>query len=210
MTNLTELANQTASALVGTLAGGFISVRVARWQTAKGISAQAELAAAQQTAGITLAREQWQRQRSAEAAQRLLERLADMHAWLPSLPDVSANSPRLSAHAREQCAVALVSLRRGMQTDLFSIQETAVRDRYRMLVKLAYDVAWRGVGAGHRDRQIHDVGGYLRYVQMTLESVVDDAPPPSHLAPPTLDRQGNAAWDMPRLPWHWHDPADNS
>lgn len=210
MSNWTELAGQTASALLGTLAGGVISVRVARWQTSRAIAAQTELATAQQAAGITLARQQWERQRSAEAAQRLLERVADLYAWLPSLPDLSMDTPLLSVSAREQCAGALASLRHGMQTDLFSIQDAAVRDRYRTLVRLAFDVGWRGVGGGNRDRQIRDVRGYLRYVQLTLEAVVDDAVPPTHTAPPCLDRQGDEGWVPPQVPWHWHDPADGS
>ncbi|MFJ3189435.1 hypothetical protein [Streptomyces halstedii] len=210
MSNWTELAGQTASALVGTLAGGVISVRAARWQTSRTIAAQAELATAQQAAGVALARQQWERQRSAEAAQKLLERLADLYAWLPSLPDLSMDTPRLSVSAREQCATALAALRHGMQTDLFSIQDTAVRARYRALVRLAFDVAWRGIGEGHRDRQIRDVRGYLRYVQLTLEAVVDDTAPPSHMAPPDLDRQDDESWVPSQVPWHLNDPADGS
>ncbi|MGW3832145.1 hypothetical protein [Streptomyces microflavus] len=210
MSNWTELAGQTASALLGTLAGGVISVRVARWQTSRAIAAQTDLATAQQAAGIALARQQWERQRSAEAAQRLLERVADLYAWLPSLPDLSMDTPRLSVSAREQCAGALASLRHGMQTDLFSIQDAAVRDRYRTLVRLAFDVGWRGIGGGNRDRQIRDVRGYLRYVQLTLEAVVDDGVPPTHTAPPRLDRQGDEGWVPTQVPWHWHDPADGS
>ncbi|MFD6425644.1 hypothetical protein [Streptomyces sp. NPDC060198] len=210
MSNWAEWAGQTVSALVGTLAGGIISVRVARWQTSKAITAQVELAAEQQGAAIMLARQQRERQQSAEAAQKLLERLADLAAWLPSLPDVSASVPRLSVSAREHCASALSVVRRGMQTDLFSIQDAAVRDRYRTLVGLAYDVAWRGVGQGRPERQIRDVWGYLRYVQLTLEAVIDESDVPRHAAPPALDRENDEAWVPPQVPWHWRDPADDS
>lgn len=210
MSNWADLAGQTASALLGTLAGGAISMQVARWQTSKSITAQAELTAVQQAAGIALARQQWERQRSTEAAQRLLERLAGLYAWLPSLPDISADSPTLDVVAREQCGRALAALRHGMQTDLFSIQIASVRDRYRTLVELSYDIAWRGIGREDRKRQIRDARGYLRYVQLTLEAVVDDAPLPSHVSPPVLDRQGVEAWSPSETPSYWHDPGDHS
>ncbi|MER5989111.1 hypothetical protein [Streptomyces sp. NPDC001787] len=210
MNNWEELAGQTGSALLGTLIGGIISVCVARWQMSKSITAQTELAASQHAAAITLTRQQWERQRSAEAAQRLLERLAGLYAYLPSLPDIALECPTLSVSAREQCSTALAALRHGMQTDLLAIQGAEVRDRYCTLVKLGFDVAWRGVGQGDRKRQIRDVRAYLRYVQLTLEAVVDDAAPPPHIEPPVLDRQDDNAWAPPHLPWYRHDPADGS
>ncbi|MDQ0600130.1 hypothetical protein QF037_004475 [Streptomyces canus] len=210
MSSWGELAGETASALIGTLAGGAIAVYVARWQTAKSIEAQVSVAASQEVASAALARSQWTQQRSAEAAQRLLERLAALYARLPSLPDVALNEPQLSAEARERCAEALESIRHGMQTDLLSIENDQVRARFRTLVKLGFDVAWRGIGQGNRERQIRDVRGYLRYVQLTLEAVIDGSPLPDPCVPPVLDRSDGDAWVPPSVPWHWRDPADGS
>ncbi|MER7902091.1 MULTISPECIES: hypothetical protein [Streptomyces] len=210
MSSWGELVAQTASALMGTLAGGAITVRVARWQTARTIEAQAELAASQEAANSALARRQWRQQRSAEAAQRLLERLAELYAWLPSLPDLSLEEPQLSLHAKECCAAALGSVRHGMQTDLLSVGDDHVRARYRTLVKLCFDVGWRGIGQDNRERQIRDVRGYLHYVQFTLEAVVDATPTPGDCEAPDLERSDEAPWLPPGLPWHWQDPADGS
>ncbi|MFF0286467.1 hypothetical protein [Streptomyces sp. NPDC005262] len=210
MSSWGELAAQTASALIGTLAGGAITVRVARWQTARTIEAQAELAASQEAANSALVRRQWMLQRSAEAAQRLLEQLAELYAWLPSLPDLLLEEPQLSLQARERCAAALGSVRQGMQTDLLSVGDDHVRARYRTLVRLCFDVGWRGIGQDNRERQIRDVRGYLRYVQFTLEAVIDATPLPDDCEAPVLERSDEAPWLPPALPWHWHDPADGS
>jgi hypothetical protein len=205
-----DLAGQTVSALIGTLAGGGIAVYVARWQTARTIDSQLELAASQDAATDALARRQWTQQRATEAAQRLLERLAELYAWLPSLPDLARDEPQLSPQARERCAVALGSVRQGMQTDLLSIGDDRVRARYRALVRLCFDVGYRGIGQSHRERQIRDTRGYLRYVQFTLESVIDGSPLPDDCAAPVLERSNSAPWLPPALPWHWQDPADGS
>ncbi|MGW2325525.1 hypothetical protein ACWC5C_07125 [Streptomyces sp. NPDC001700] len=205
-----DLAGQTASTLIGTLAGGAITLHVARWQTARAIQAQAELAASQEAANAALARSQWTQQRSAEAAQRLLERLAMLNAWLPSLPDLSLERPYLSAQARERCASAVDSVRHGMRTDLLSIADDRVRARYRTLVRLCFDVGWRCIGQGNRKRQIRDVSGYLRYVQFTLEAVIDSSPLPEDCEPPALERRDGNAWLPPEVPWYWQDPADGS
>jgi len=205
-----DLAGQTVSALIGTLAGGGIAVYVARWQTARTIESQVQLAASQEAATSALARRQWTHQRSAEAAQRLLERLAELYAWLPSLPDLAQDEPRLSPQARARCAAALDSVRRGMQTDLLSIGDDRVRARYRALVRLCFDVGYRGVGQSHRERQIRDARGYLRYVQFTLESVIDGGHLPDDCGAPVLERSDSAPWLPPALPWHWEDPADGS
>ena len=101
------------------------------------------------------------------------------------------------------------SVRRGMQTELFSIHSTEVRDRYRTLVKLAYDVGWRGIGRPRRERQIRDVRAYLRYVQGALESTIDGTPLPSLVAAPVLDREGGEPW-TPGVGTWWSDPADGS
>lgn len=210
MSSWGDLAGQTVSALIGTLAGGAITVHVARWQTARTIEAQAGLAASQEAATSALARRQWTQQRSAEAAQRLLERLAELYAWLPSLPDLALDEPQLSPQAREHCIAALSSVRQGMQTDLLSISNDRVRARYRALVRLSFDVGWRGIGQSNRGRQIRDVRGYLRYVQFTLEAVIDGRPLPDDCEAPALDRNASAPWLPPALPWHWQDPADGS
>src|SRR5262245_15786633 len=138
MSGWTDLASQAVTALLGTVAGGAITLFVTRWQTAKTIVSQSELAASQQLADAQLARAE----REGAAARLLLERLADFYQWLPSLPDVSLEAPKLSDHARRQCVAAMESIRRGMHTELFSIQHSDVRERYRTLVKLAYDAGW--------------------------------------------------------------------
>lgn len=133
-----------------------------------------------------------------------------MYQWLPSLPDVAEDHPVLSEHARKACSKTMQSVRSGMSTDLLMISDPLVRDRYRTLVGLLYDIGWRGAGQGHRERQIHDARTYLRYVQHTLESVIDGTPLPRHAAPPRPDRPRNEAWLPPDLPPHWSDPADGS
>ncbi|MFF9770968.1 hypothetical protein ACF1GT_31065 [Streptomyces sp. NPDC014636] len=97
-----------------------------------------------------------------------------------------------------------------MQTDLLSIGDNRVRDRYRALVRLCFDVGYRGIGQIHRERQIRDVRGYLRYVQFTLEAVIDGSTLPSDYAAPVLERSDSTPWLPPVLPWHWQDPADGS
>jgi hypothetical protein len=205
-----DIVTQSVSALAGTLAGGLITVVVARWQTNKSISAQASLSAAEHAAATRLDEESRSRTRSADAARALLERLADLYAWMPSLPDVSADSPHLSRHARDQCRQAIESVRRGMVTDLYAISDAGARERYRHLVRLAYDVGWRGIGSDDRKRQIRDVRNYLRYVQHSLESVIDGKPLPQYVDPPVLDRPEGAPWQPPVVPWYWGDPADGS
>ncbi|MFF5029390.1 hypothetical protein ACFY2J_34935 [Streptomyces collinus] len=165
---------------------------VARWQTAKTTQSQIDLAASQEAATNALARRQWTQQRTTEAAQRLLERLAELSAWLPSLPDLARDEPQLSPQARERCAVALGSVRQGMQTELLSIGDDRVRARYRALVRLCFDVGYRGIGQSHRERQIRDARGYLRYVQFPLASVIDEGPLPADCETPALERSGNA------------------
>lgn len=89
---------------------------------------------------------------------------------------------------RERCASVVESVRQGMQTDLLSIGDDRVRARYRSLVRLCYDVGWRCIGQGNRDRQIWDVRGYLRYVQLSLEAVIDASSLPDDCEPPELER----------------------
>ncbi|WP_018545126.1 hypothetical protein [Streptomyces sp. LaPpAH-108] len=195
MGSLGDLAGQAVGALMGTLTGGAITVHVARWQTA--------------AAGES-ARRQWARQRSAEAAQRLLERFADLYAWLPSLPDLALEEPRFSPVARERCSAALGSVRRGMQTDLLSIGDARVRARYRTLVRLCHDVGWRSIGQDDRETRVRDVRGYLRYVQFTLEAVIDGRSLPDDCPAPVLERGDGVPWLPPVVPWYWRDPADGS
>jgi hypothetical protein len=206
MSGLIDFAGETLSAVIGTLAGGAITIFVTRWQLTKTIAAQAELASAQQALDTHLARTE----RAGAAAQLLLERLADLYASIPSLPDVFESEPTHSEHSRSRCSSAMESVRRGMHTELLAIGEVEVRERYRTLVKLAYDVGWRGVGRGRRERQIRDVRAYLRYVQASLESVIDAAPLPQKVEAPVLDREVGEAWRAPLLAEHWSDPADGS
>lgn len=119
-------------------------------------------------------------ERSAEAARQLLERsLTSTTGCRPCL--MWEQSGRLWSHyARRQCASPMGSVRRGMRTDLYLIGDIQVRDRYRTLVKLAYDIGWRGIGREHRNRQIRDVASCglfaphrLRAAQMAL---VDGVP----------------------------------
>ncbi|MFJ8731997.1 hypothetical protein [Streptomyces bauhiniae] len=210
MDNWGDLAGQTISALIGTLAGGGIAVYVARWQTARTLESQLRLASSQEASASALARRSWTQQRSAVAAQRLLECLAELYAWLPSLPDLARGEPELSPEARKHCAAALASVRRGMQTALLSIGDDRVRARYRALVRLCYDIGWRGIDRDDRERQIRDARGYLCYVQFTLEAVIDDSPLPEDCAAPVLERSDSAPWLPPGLPWYWQDPADGS
>ncbi|GLF99265.1 hypothetical protein [Streptomyces yaizuensis] len=103
------------------------------------------------------------------------------------------------------------ALRHGMQTDLLSIGDQEVRDRYRTLVRLGFDIGWRCAGQGNRVRQVKDMRGYLRYVQFTLEAVIDGRPVPEPCEPPVLERTGDdQGWEPPELPAHWRDPADGS
>ena len=210
MSEWSNFAEQAASSLLGTLAGGAITVLVARWQTAKTLQSQSEVSAAAQIAAAQLARDQRERERSTVAAQHLLAHLADFSARLPSLPDVGSDSPRLSSEARDRCSAAMEALRRDLQTDLLSINEPEIRDRYRTVVKLAYDVAWRNAGRQQPDRVVRDVRNYLRYVQDSLDALIDDAPLPRRVLPPTLDREGSAPWRPPAPPWQLRDPADES
>ncbi|MGW2266010.1 hypothetical protein [Streptomyces koyangensis] len=210
MTDLPELIAQTASALVGTVAGGAIALYVARWQTLRTAAIQAETTTAQENAAVRLAHSLRVRERETAAARALLERLEGLLRWLPALPDLTADRPPSSEEARAHCSAAMQSLRSGMSTDLLMIADPRVRDRYRALVQLIYDIGRRGVGQGHRERQIRDARNYLRHVQHTLESVIDGAPLPRHAAPPRPDRPGDEAWLPPDLPPHWTDPADGS
>ncbi|MFF0715893.1 hypothetical protein ACWEVM_09515 [Streptomyces bauhiniae] len=56
MGNWGDLAGQTISALIGTLAGGGIAVYVARWQTARTLESQLRVAASQEASASALAR----------------------------------------------------------------------------------------------------------------------------------------------------------
>ncbi|MFD8457078.1 hypothetical protein [Streptomyces antimycoticus] len=210
MTDWTDLISQALSALLGTVVGGAITVLVARWQTAKTINAQTQLAAEQHAASVQLARAERERDNSAAAAKLLLERLADLYAWLPSLPDVALDNPRLSEHARVRCAEAMESVRRGMFTELFSITDTEMRERYRVLVRLVYDAGRRGAGGQRPERLIRDVRSYLRYVQVSLGFVIDGEPLPIHEEPPILDRDSPAVWSPSSSSVIWSDPADGS
>lgn len=206
----TDLISQALSALLGTVVGGTITVLVARWQTTKTISAQTQLAAEQHAASVQLAQVERERENSAGAAKQLLERLADLYAWMPSLPDVALETPRLSEHARARCAEAMESVRRGMFTELFSITDAEMRERYRVLVRLVYDAGWRGAGGQHPERVIRDVSNYLRYVQISLGFVIDGEPLPVHEEPPALDRDSPDVWLPSSSSAIWRDPADGS
>ncbi|MGW5690706.1 hypothetical protein ACWEWX_06980 [Streptomyces asiaticus] len=210
MTDWTDLTSQALSALLGTVVGGVITVFVARWQTAKTINAQNQLAADQHAASVRLARSERERENSVAAAKQLLERLADLYAWLPSLPDVALENPRLSEHARARCADAMESVRRGMFTELFSIADTELRVRYRVLVRLVYDAGRRGAGGQRPERLVRDVRNYLRYVQMSLGFVIDGEPLPIHEEPPVLDRDSPGVWLPSSSSVIWSDPADGS
>ncbi|UGQ15125.1 hypothetical protein LO772_17080 [Yinghuangia sp. ASG 101] len=201
---------QAAGALLGTLAGGAISVLVARWQTLRTLDAQSQLAAAQERSASELARLERERERITVAASALLERLADLKADLPSVPEIDEETPRFARAALERCGMAMQSVRRGMHTELMAISSPEVRERYRMLVKLTYDVAWRGVGRGNRERQIWDIGNYLRYVGHSLECLIEGRDIPPHAEPPVLDRSGAEAWLPPFPVPYWDDPADGS
>ncbi|MFE1128528.1 hypothetical protein ACFW6R_17875 [Streptomyces albidoflavus] len=210
MTDLPELLAQTASALVGTVAGGAIALYVARWQTLRTAEIQARTTTAQENAAVQLAHSLRVHERETTAARALLERLEGLYQWSPSLPDVAEDHPVLSEHARDNCSKAMQSVRSGMNTDLLMITAPLVRDRYRTLVGLLHDIGWRGAGQGHRERQIRDARNYLRHIQHTLEAVIEGAPLPRHAAPPRPDRPGDEAWLPPDLPPHWTDPADGS
>ncbi|MEU5357379.1 hypothetical protein ACFY9R_20885 [Streptomyces albidoflavus] len=210
MTDLPELLAQTASALVGTVAGGAIALYVARWQTLRTAEIQARTTTAQENAAVQLAHSLRVHERETTAARALLERLEGLLRWLPALPDLTADRPPSSEEARAHRSAAMQSLRGGMSTDLLMITDPVVRDRYRALVELVYDTGYRGAGQGHRERQIRDARNYLRHVQHTLESVIDGVPLPRHAAPPRPDRPGDEAWLPPDLPPHWTDPADGS
>ncbi|MGX9227577.1 hypothetical protein ACWV95_17605 [Streptomyces albus] len=97
MSAWSDFTSQAASSLLGTLAGGLITIAVARWQMAKTVQSQIELATSQQAAAEGLARRERERERAADSARQLLERLADLYNWLPSLPDVRQTS-RYSAN----------------------------------------------------------------------------------------------------------------
>ncbi|MFE3082430.1 hypothetical protein ACFXGM_02955 [Streptomyces albidoflavus] len=210
MTDLPELLAQTASALVGTVAGGAIALYVARWQTLRTAEIQARTTTAQENAAVQLAHSLGVHERETTAARALLERLEGLLRWLPALPDLTADRPSSSEEARAHCSAAMQNLRGGMSTDLLMITDPVVRDRYRALVELVYDTGYRGAGQGHREGQIRDARNYLRHVQHTLEPVIDGAPLPRHAAPPRPDRPGDEAWLPPDLPPHWTDPADGS
>ena len=194
------------SALFGTLVGGAITFFVTRWQLTKTITAESTLASEQRLADTRLA----QVEREGIAARQLLERLADLYAWLPALSDLMSSRPPSSRQARSQCSSAIMSLRRGMHTELVSLSNSEVRDRYRTLVRLTYDVGRRGIGCPYRRRQISDVRTYLRYVQATLVSVIDASPLPEAVEAPVLDRPEGEAWSGPDLGPYWSDPADGS
>ncbi|WP_143675757.1 MULTISPECIES: hypothetical protein [Streptomyces] len=210
MPDWTDLISQALSALLGTVVGGAITVFVARWQTAKTINAQTQLAAEQHAASVQLARAGRERENSAVAAKQLLEHLADLYAWLPSLPDVSLENPRLSEHARARCTEAMESVRCGMFTELFSITDAGMRERYRALVRLVYDAGWRGAGGQHPEQLVRDVRNYLRYVQVSLGSVIDGKPLPVREEPPALDRDSPAVWLPSSSSAIWGDLADGS
>ncbi|MFI2672883.1 hypothetical protein ACH5AU_25590 [Streptomyces albidoflavus] len=133
---------------------------------------------------------------------------------MTDLPELLAQTASalavLSEHARSNCSKTMQSVRSGMNTDLLMISDPLVRERYRTLVALLYDIGWRGAGQAHRERQIRDARHYLRHVQHTLESIIDGAPLPRHAAPPRPGRPGGEAWLPPELPPHWSDPADGS
>ncbi|MCQ8831674.1 hypothetical protein [Streptomyces malaysiensis] len=98
-----------------------------------------------------------------ERSAQLLERSADRYAWMPSLPDAALENPRLSEHALARCAEAMEIVRHGMFTELFSINDTELRGRYRALVRLVYDAGRRGAGGQYPERLIRDdVRNYLR------------------------------------------------
>ncbi|MBU3862899.1 hypothetical protein KN815_01885 [Streptomyces sp. 4503] len=75
-----------------------------------------------------------------------------------------------------------------MFTELFSITDAEMRERYRVLVRLVYDAGRRRAGGRHPERVIRDVRNYLRYVQISLGFVIDGEPLPVHEEPPALDR----------------------
>ncbi|MCM3817694.1 hypothetical protein ACP4TB_05340 [Streptomyces sp. DR3-1] len=89
MTDLPELLAQTASALVGTVAGGAIALYVARWQTLRTAEIQARTTTAQENAAVQLAHSLRVHEREKTAARALLERLEGLYQWSPSLPDVA-------------------------------------------------------------------------------------------------------------------------
>ncbi|MEU6991921.1 hypothetical protein ABZ953_14845 [Streptomyces sp. NPDC046465] len=93
-------------------------------------------------------------------------------------------------------------------TDLPLIGETEIRVRYRTLVKLSYDVGWRGKGQERGAGVVRDIRGYLRYVQLSLETVVDGTQIPGHEEPPVLDRPDAGVWRSPQVSDDWTDPAD--
>lgn len=205
-----DFALQAAGALSGTVVGGAISVWVARWQTLRTLAAQSQLAVAQERAAAQLARDEREHERETDAACALLDRLADLNADLPALPEMDEETPRFDRRVLTRCGAAMSSVRRGMHTELMQISSPAIRDRYRTLVKLVYDVAYRGVGRGNRERQIWDIGNYLRYVGHSLECLIDGRELPPHAEPPILDRTETDAWRLPFPVPYWDDPADGS
>ncbi|MDI5971525.1 hypothetical protein POF50_019690 [Streptomyces sp. SL13] len=190
---LADFAEQSGTVLIGAVVGGLIAAWVARWQT---------------EAGARYARDVATSERSAQAALQLVERLADLRAWLPSLPDVGENRPAMSLHARKQCSIAMESVRRGGSTELLAITNGEVRARFRILIRMIYDVGWRYSGRGHRERQIRDVGTYLAFVRHSLEALIDGKPLPPPLTAPDLDRPEGAVWPPMPVPEAWSDPAD--
>ncbi|MBZ2408738.1 hypothetical protein HX747_15295 [Streptomyces sp. L06] len=83
---------------------------------------------------------------------------------MTDLPELLAQTASalavLSEHARSNCSKTMQSVRSGMNTDLLMISDPLVRDRYRTLVALLYDIGWRGAGRAHRERHIGDARHY--------------------------------------------------
>ncbi len=99
MTDLPELLAQTASALVGTVAGGAIALYVARWQTLRTAEIQARTTTAQENAAVQLAHSLRVHERETTAARALLERLEGLYQWL-TLPAGRGRGPPGPERAR--------------------------------------------------------------------------------------------------------------
>ncbi|MEU1907440.1 vWA domain-containing protein [Streptomyces hygroscopicus] len=97
-----------------------------------------------------------------------------------------------------------------MFTELFSITDAEMRERYRALVRLVYDAGWRGAGSQYPERIVQDMRNYLRYVQVSLGSVIDGKPLPVREEPPSPDRDSPAVWLPSSSSAIWSDPADGS
>lgn len=183
-----------------------------RTQAAERLHEEREIAERRLSAEREWAATQRRRERQIEAAGELLEYMADLPGWLVWIPGASLPHGAFPGGEYSMAAVETMrGLQRGAWTAAMKLDHPEGAERYRNLVHLVLTVA-KHAPSDHRDRDVHDLRNYTRWVRITLRELINTGDVPhidDHERIPKLDRKNDIPWFPSNpVPPGWHEDIE--